>query len=251
MRRADGRHASAHGIFRTAWFGPEQRLRQFRGVGQRLIPTYACGARPSRSISRYGGRMDSVDRYLTANWGELAAVMVINAGIAGGHRDNFRRSLRPSIENACGGSSPSSGIVRTAQAGGSWLQAGQYRRSMRGRRRTFQAVNTRRQQGRTAVTVAAHGDRVYLLAYDRYAVRCRTAVVDDGRLQFALAPRQRRIYNYPRRRRACWCTDYIAEHTPYVDVIAENPAANSTPRPTGRAASTSTAQPLCGSPMPR
>lgn len=90
-RRADGRHASALLEYSERHVvGPEQRLRQFRAWVKGYDPD-VCVWCEAQSIYKSGTaeRMDSVDRYLTANWGELAARYGHKYWYVGGHRDNF------------------------------------------------------------------------------------------------------------------------------------------------------------------
>lgn len=78
-------------------------------------------------------RMDSVDRYLTANWGELAARYGHKYWYVGGHRDNFPQVVTSKypIENVQRIVGPSSRQHRFARRGlgpdREERQAGQYR----------------------------------------------------------------------------------------------------------------------------
>ena len=64
--------------------------------------------------------MDSVDRYLTANWGELAARYGHKYWYVGGHRDNFPQVVTSKyLIETCGESSGQdpTASFRTARAG--------------------------------------------------------------------------------------------------------------------------------------
>ena len=174
-------------------------------------------------------RMDSVDRYLTANWGELAARYGHKYWYVGGHRDNFPQVVTSKypIENVrrIVGQAPDSivshgaGWARIVKNGRpvnivtlhTWPQA-----------YAFQAVD------RDASRAEHGGDRYRRMEIEYICSHTIATQSDAGQQLWMMMgdfnSRSRldnRVYNYPDDDTRLLVHDYIAEHTPYVDVIAE------------------------------
>ena len=174
-------------------------------------------------------RVDSVDRYLTANWGELAARYGHKYWYVGGHRDNFPQVVTSKypIENVrrIVGQAPDSivshgaGWARIVKNGRpvnivtlhTWPQA-----------YAFQAVD------RDASKAEHGGDRYRRMEIEYICSHTIATQSDAGQQLWMMMgdfnSRSRldnRIYNYPDDDTRLLVHDYIAEHTPYVDVIAE------------------------------
>lgn len=174
-------------------------------------------------------RMDSVDRYLTANWGELAARYGHKYWYVGGHRDNFPQVVTSKypIENVrrIVGQAPDSivshgaGWARIVKNGRpvnivtlhTWPQA-----------YAFQAVD------RDASKAEHGGDRYRRMEIEYICSHTIATQSDAGQQLWMMmgdfnsrSRRDNRVYNYPDDNTRLLVHDYIAEHTPYVDVIAE------------------------------
>ena len=174
-------------------------------------------------------RMDSVDRYLTANWGELAARYGHKYWYVGGHRDNFPQVVTSKypIENVrrIVGQAPDSivshgaGWARIVKNGRpvnivtlhTWPQA-----------YAFQAVD------RDASKAEHGGDRYRRMEIEYICSHTIATQSDAGQQLWMMmgdfnsrSRRDNRVYNYPDDDTRLLVHDYIAEHTPYIDVIAE------------------------------
>ena len=176
-------------------------------------------------------RMDSVDRYLTANWGELAARYGHKYWYVGGHRDNFPQVITSKypIENVARliGAVPDSIVSH----GAGWAQI-----RKNGHPVNIVSLHTWPQvygfgladkQERKASAAAREGDRFRRMEIE-YVCNHTIGSVAGAEKQLWMMMgdfnSKSRVDNYeygfPEDTTAFLVHDYIRQYTPYVDVIA-------------------------------
>jgi endonuclease/exonuclease/phosphatase family metal-dependent hydrolase len=173
--------------------------------------------------------MDAEARYLVDNWGELAARYGHKYWYVGGHRDNYPQVITSkypieNVERIVGAEPDSvvthgSGWARIVVKGQTlnlvtlhtWPQVWAFRaKDQAASRAAHEGDNYRRMEleyicSHTIGTVPDAGEQLWLMAGD-FNSRSR---LDNG------------FYKYPEDDTRLLAQDYILQHTPYVDVIAE------------------------------
>lgn len=185
----------------------------------------------AQSIYKTGtaDKMDAADRYLVENWGALAARYGHKYTYVGGHRDNYPQVITSKypIENMerIVGAEPDSVVSH----GAGWARI-----EKNGKRVNIVTLHTwpqayaYRAEDREA-SRAEHGGDKYRRMEIEYICNHTIGAVpgSDEELWMMMGDfnsRSRRdnaVYNYPEDDTRFLVHDYVAEHTPYVDVIAE------------------------------
>ena len=174
-------------------------------------------------------RMDSVDRYLTANWGELAARYGHKYWYVGGHRDNFPQVITSKypIENVerIVGEEPDSVVSHGAchariECGGrkinivtlhTWPQAYAYRAADR------------------EASKAEHGGDRYRLMEMKYVCGHTILAAPESERGYWMmmgdfnsrSPKDNWFYGYDDNDTRLMVHDYILHNTPYIDIIGD------------------------------
>ncbi|WP_295937007.1 endonuclease/exonuclease/phosphatase family protein [uncultured Alistipes sp.] len=212
------------------WSGQGDNYDNFVEWVKRYDPD-VCVWCEAQSIYKTGtaDNMEPGDRYLTENWGELAARYGHKYWYKGGHRDNFPQVVTSKypIEGIreLVGEAPDSVVTH----GAGWAQV------MCGRRKinivtlhlwpqgyAFEAAD------REASRVERGGDRYRRMEIERICSRTIATVPDAaGQLWMmmgdfnAVARCDNFFYEYPEEDTRFLVHDYIAGNTSYIDVIAE------------------------------